>query len=447
MSTRITTTPRSGIRPLAFQGILATDCHVQIAELVRQRLGEAHARLFAEPAADARPDSIDWYTPLEGTIVPLADLSPEDRAAALTRLGRMGEELRTLAESLKASDKSQQIVGGNLLDLALLHPDESCLYVVDGQPVIVCWGFAPGAEGAPPQELFRLSGAPAVARVASAPVQPAPAADPEPAPQPERIAYVVTDDRGWNWLWLLPLLLALLGLAALLLVSWCGRPPMVVVPGLRLEGPAWLCSSVPDPALDAEMARRDSVLRELEALRQRAELCQPKKLPPLPPAQPAVPPEPVAPPAPVVPPVPEVQRNELEIPEQSRRTGDLGFLRGSWLCEAGLVNRETRKPLVVTYQFDGAGEGRLTIRDGEQVCVAPVTAKIAPSGRLLMETPEVINCPSGTPFSGQSVECGGEGAAASCSGYNRPGGKAPWTAVFQKIQGPETPLPEVTPAP
>ena len=52
MSTRITTTPRSGIRPLAFQGILATDCDVQVAELVRQRLGDAHARLMLEGRID-----------------------------------------------------------------------------------------------------------------------------------------------------------------------------------------------------------------------------------------------------------------------------------------------------------------------------------------------------------------------------------------------------------
>lgn len=409
--TFVASTPRDRMHPLAFQGILATDCFAQISELLRTRLGTGHMLLFAEPVADPGRNVIDWYSPVQGEVRPLAELPADRQQACLEEFRIKGEEIRKTAETLCQADDARRAMAGHMLALALDYPDASMLYVVGEQPVLVGWGFGPASAGAQPENITRVrceatgqGRAAAMGTAASSPEPSSPASE-----EPRRgVAF---------WWWLLPLVL-LAALLALLLVSWGGRPPLV--PGLSLTGPDLFArnSSVnPLPRLKEEEAREATLKAELTTLQgqlaQKAELCT---APPaaLPPSEP----EPVLPP------------NELVVPEQAGKD-DMSFMEGVWRCETGLVNTSTGAPVVVEYAFDSKGKGSISIEGDKGLCKAAATSTIR-EGVLVIETEDEIACSKGSAYSGQQVECSGKGVDALCRGVNLSKGAVPWNASFYR---------------
>lgn len=156
--TLITTTPRGGMHPLAVQGIPALDRHAQITDLLRSRLGEAYALLFAEPVFDPDRNVVDWYTPAASPPVPLEMLDEAARDAVRERLGQMAGDIRALAEELTARDaENGRNVAGEILTAALFFPDEKALYLSGEQPVVILWGCAPPQAGVEPRDLSRLA--------------------------------------------------------------------------------------------------------------------------------------------------------------------------------------------------------------------------------------------------------------------------------------------------
>lgn len=208
----IVTTPKHQMHALAYQGIMISDCHAQLRDMIRNRLGDAYVLLFAEPVSNTADNSIDWYTPVQGNIRHLHELPAAEQNAMRDKLAHMARELRTFAEELQRSPEHTRLTRGNILDLALRYPDENCLYVVGEQPVFTCWGFGPGTPGAEPRDLSRIT----KIDTPTTPIEPAPASqksdpqEPSPklAPQPKRRS------AGLLW-WLLPLLLFLLFLCLL----------------------------------------------------------------------------------------------------------------------------------------------------------------------------------------------------------------------------------------
>ena len=143
MSTNfIVNTPRHQVNALAFQGTMVIDCYHQLRDMLRRQFNDSeYISLFAEPSPNEGNQSIDWYTPLQGTIRPLSELPPEEQNALRERLNQMAQKLRTFAEELKSSSVHSKIARGNILELALLYPDDGCLFVAGNQPGITCWGF------------------------------------------------------------------------------------------------------------------------------------------------------------------------------------------------------------------------------------------------------------------------------------------------------------------
>lgn len=408
MGTFITTSSRGNMHPLAFQGLLAVECHSQLMELVRPRLGDSYVLLFASPEIDAERETVDWYSPVQGQVSLLSDAPPERQDVVRAELKKMGLELRKLAETLKDSGESQRVIGGNLLELALCYPDESCIRMVGDQPVIICWGFGPSSSGAQPQELSRL----AVDPVRVVPPQsktPSPVA-PIPAEIPPQPVTAEREERSSGLFWLLPLLLLLL-LLAVLFVSWCGRPPLVRLPGVDLRAPTFFCPEDPAAAaLRVELDLRSSLTAEQDSLRAQVEQCTAKS-------------KTVEVPA---------RNNELTVPEQAAVTGDLRFMRGVWSCDTGLSSSRTGLPVIVEYTFDVAGKGTISIKGDKGLCSASVDALVTPEGVLVIESAGEISCPKGTPYSGQRVECSGKGAETACIGRNLSSGAQAWKAVFQR---------------
>ena len=186
MSVFLLTSQRNAMRALASQGIFATDCHAQVCSIIAQHLSPAHAALIAEPQHDPGQQRIDWYAGVNGTATPVSALPAEEAERLRARAGELARDILQLSEQWGKDAQSREALAGQMLALVLQHPHEDDLWSVDGQPVLVNWGFVPGAVGAMPQDLSRMGGAipvaAAAAPVAAAAVPVAAAAPAGPAP-------------------------------------------------------------------------------------------------------------------------------------------------------------------------------------------------------------------------------------------------------------------------
>ncbi|MDO5537212.1 MAG: hypothetical protein Q4F72_06755, partial [Desulfovibrionaceae bacterium] len=177
MNTPFATSHRGGMRPLAVQGVLAADCHEQLRAYLqqnRQFLAERGmpdaASFLAEPVRGAN-GAIDWYTNLSEKPVPLSSLPEAEQTAARANYAACVSALRQLAQSRTGGS-----LAGELLALALQHPSDEDIYIVQGRPVLVNWGYAPGIGNAAPESIMRLGDADIAAPVR--PVRPEPAEKP-----------------------------------------------------------------------------------------------------------------------------------------------------------------------------------------------------------------------------------------------------------------------------
>ena len=377
MSTNlIVTVSKSSIHSLAHQGILVYESFHQIRDLVRSRLGDAHALLFAEPSVSKDGSAIDWYTPVQGTAKRLTDLPEEEQKAARAATLRMAQDIARIASELKHSGIASQATRGTMLELALQHPGESCMYVVGEQPLLTCWGFGPGAPGVPPQDLTRLGLAATSSKVA--------ASQTAQAGVQTVSSGAAQKMRGFSWLWLLPLLLLFL-IFFLLTASFGANPPLI--PGFNFKGPALPFSkkipAMTTPSDEIEKLRKEIQLLE-RALLDRAELCPPETGPS------------------GMTPEPEEKREALTIPE---KPSDMDFLRGRWLCDRGLLNKADGQPIIVLFDFDSSGKGTVTVRQyGREDCVGPAVASMNAERVLIIEAERQI-CPDGRGYTAETIEC------------------------------------------
>ena len=144
----ILSTRKGDYRALAFQGSQVYACHAQLSGLLRTHLGEAHARLLAEPLMDPQGTAVDWYT--SGPVQPLAELPAETQEAVKTRLQGLLSDIEELAASLQTDSDPYKSLCGTMLHLATRFPTQECLYASlpsgepasPPQPVLVCWGMA-----------------------------------------------------------------------------------------------------------------------------------------------------------------------------------------------------------------------------------------------------------------------------------------------------------------
>ncbi|SDF37898.1 SrfA family protein [Desulfovibrio legallii] len=435
MSVRIATSLRGGMRALASQGIFATDCYDQLHALVLRRLGEEHAALLAEPQHNTQNDSVDWYAAGQGPATPLAELPAEEADALRARAGELARDIQNLAAGLTTDAQARQALAGQMLRLALQHPESEDLWRVDGRPVLINWGFAPGSGSAQPQDLTRLGPAAPPPLAAATPA--AAAAAPGCLP------------------WLLPLLL-------LLLLLWLLGAALGLLPSPLPAG----CTPTDRTALTAEEQKSAALDDELallwRQLQERAAQCRPVTPPvaaktPEPKAPepevvtpffgetPETPPEPVKPkeqpkpkpqpketPKPVEQPKPQKKKNEdLTIPQDAAKKKDLSFLEGCWSSETGLYSHPSNEPIVAEYCFDKSGKGRRFVRERNgQVCSGTATARFQGSN-LQFESGQA-RCPRGGTYVPQKVECTGSENSTQCKGKELGGANLKWNARFKR---------------
>ncbi|CAI8881354.1 conserved protein of unknown function [Methylococcus capsulatus] len=151
----IETTPMSRLRicrtpafayPLPPAGPTDAAWHARLCEALRRHLSPAAAALLAEPVPSEDGAWIEWYTSLAGQPIPLTSLSGEASRRARNLLEDRLQAMVALAGRLATADPEL----ADAMRRAASFPDQSAIYVVDGQPVMTFWGYgtAPWPEQA-----------------------------------------------------------------------------------------------------------------------------------------------------------------------------------------------------------------------------------------------------------------------------------------------------------
>ncbi len=353
----ITQTALNDLRPLAWQGVQAASCYDQLTRILLTKLSPQHAALLAEPLMDDASRTVDWYALANDntaensalTFGPLNQLPAASQQPLRAHLLALGHDVYNLAQSLKNSPDSNSVTAGTLLEMAISFPSEDYLYVVGQQPVITCWGYAPGGPGASPELITRVRTAPeeiaagiSFASNSASLLAPAPGFENmegqspkqnlEQNPNPEQVLNPETiyhEHRAKPSVIPWAILAFLIGaIICGLLLFWlkpngpnlnifnfagCSRQPEVLLNATNSTSPGNNPNALSET--QEELLRgqgREEILRQdLERLRREYELrllnCKPPEAnEPVPFAQAPTPPQAPVPPAPEVPPVPEL---------------------------------------------------------------------------------------------------------------------------------------------
>ena len=372
----------------------------QIRAAILRQQGAGTADLFAIPQSNESGDSVDWYAPTDGPVIPWSSASEDERAEAIALLQTARTAFIEKSQSLLAeAPTGDKELFARMLPLAVQVPDNSHVYIVNGKPVLTFWGFHPQKPPIGYDVIRDLNLLPVAAAAAIIP--------PEPPPPPV-IAPVPAGRPFWWWLlWLLPLLL-LLGLLFFGL-RYCAEPvPTIELP--KIEQP-----EQPLPKVEPEPEPEPLVEPEPEPAP------EPKPEPkPVPKPQPTPKPEPK--PQPVPKPQPETKEGDtLTIPPDAMKTGSTDFLNGRWRSITGLVESGSGRPVEVEYEFKN-GQGQKTIlRKNGGNCTVGTQARIVGGRLTITETGSAV-CADGTRFNESRVDCRtGADGKAECQGQNKGG--------------------------
>lgn len=420
---------------------------LQLREAIRRK-NPAMALHLAVPQSDELGDNIDWYSDVQGDVVPWGSATEAERAPARAQLETfkafLAEQSTTLLSEGASSPLSDKAVFAKLLTRVIAFPDESFVYLVNGTPVLTFWGFVhPNADRFldPLYCLYPRTEVPAAAPLA-------PVAEPVVTPPPTP---VVVKRSWWRWLWwLLPLLLLLLLL--LFGLRFCTpnaslpdtsgsawQWPKVEVPqvlkpilgklglgnGLSGQGTGTGGASLPKTGPDTAPVPVPNPDGDAPAPPAPAPAPNPTPEPPAP--EPPVPepvpaPEPAPEPTPAPPPIPDPGPDKPEVPGQSlsippeAADGQADFLNGRFRAGAGIQDKTTGKPLRLEYQFKD-GQGQVVVRKPDGIsCTGPVTAAMH-GGNLSINSLGQAACGDGSRYEMPKVDCRqGAKSIADCSG-------------------------------
>jgi len=162
----------------------------QLRAAIARRLGQGVADILAIPQRNEDGDTIDWYAPVPGPVVPWSAATTDERSRSKAALMDACGAIEKLAAAMQAEIRSDHQVFGRLLEQVTVFPDDEHLYLVNDRPVMTFWGF---------QGLEAPSGGETLLDL--------------PAPPPTSVS--MPPKARWRWLWwLLPLVLLLTALIA-----------------------------------------------------------------------------------------------------------------------------------------------------------------------------------------------------------------------------------------
>ncbi|MET0613610.1 MAG: SrfA family protein [Pseudomonas caspiana] len=422
-----------------------------IAALTRK--SPALALFLAVPKSNEQGSVIDWYSPVQGDVVPWSSATEAEIDEARSQLIHFKNTIADMSLGLvQAGNKggqSDQVIFGKLLGLVPHAPSENYLYLVQTtrtnaqgntehytQPVLSFWGFVQHEGDRHRDPLYFLTPAPVIA-------EPAPQAAPTLAAAPDAPLPLATHVRPWwrRFWWLWPLLLLLLALLLFSLLRGC--VPTVTMPTGNLSLPGTSTSTSTSIDTSNVSNQPGNVVPDAATLPASANLAngQPASTPATEPGM-ATPPEPKTEPAPAPeageqqpaePPAPEpaspsppaaeptqsstpvAPGTPLSIPPDITE-GPADFLNGNYRAGAGIMDAKTSKPLRLEYAFE-KGQGNVTIRRPDGVsCTGAVNAAMN-AGNLGIHSQDQANCTDGGRYDMPQVSCKpGAQSIADCQG-------------------------------
>lgn len=441
---------------------------LQLRKAIARRL-KGRERHFAIPQRDQLGEGVDWYSGIEGDVVPWKSATEGEREDARIQLASLQKEIQAV-EIPEESQGGDHEVFARLLKWVCHFPDENFVYLVNGTPVLTFWGFThPETDRhANPLQCLYPQTEPEL------PATP-PATPPLAAAAPIAEAAVVEEPtRPWwrrLW-WLLPLAL-LLGLLLLLLgLRACSHPTTGPDMGVNLPSgdmtafspakPEWqgwdvwpfksqtsgvalpsgsvglngsfglptfgsgvgaLDWALPDTGISLPNAATETGLPDVDTALASAETPLPDGEGELPAAPEPTPGEAPSPPAEMSEGSPETMPpaelgsapEPLSLPANTP-DGAAAFLNGDWRG-AGVMDSQSGRPLQVRYAFD-QGQGQMQIRRGGangMSCTGPVAAAMQ-DGELQVEAQERARCEDGSNYEMPRVECRqADGEIADCA--------------------------------
>lgn len=414
---------------------------LQLREAIRRKNPEMVDHL-AIPQSDELGNQIDWYSGLDGDVIPWSSATEEERAPARRQLEALKTALEELSQRFLGTESGEQQQGdkavfGKLLKRVIHFPDENFVYLVQGKPVLTFWGFEHAGTGNrdPLHCLYQVPPAFTLPPVVEA------------APVVAPVVPVVARPwwRRWWWLLLLPFLLLLLWL--LLGLRGCVPIPLVAVDLLpegivpvekqleepQLTGNATTLNGVPvtgtvvgattgtgtGTAVTGPHGVEAPAVESNEADAAPADLAKDSATDPAT-ESPATPPENKTAPPDIT--SPEAEKSAaakpgppLSIPPDAA-DGAAKFLDGQFRAGAGIQDRRTGKPLRLEYQLkDGKGEVTVHQADGTK-CTGPVSATMK-GGSLAIDSQGQAVCADGSTYDMPKVNCRkGATTVADCTG-------------------------------
>ncbi|WP_166740875.1 SrfA family protein [Pseudomonas syringae group genomosp. 3] len=411
-----------------------------IAALTRK--SPSLVNFLAVPKSNEQGSVIDWYSPIQGDVVPWSSATEAERDVARTQLNHFKTAIAEMSASLvQAGSKggqSDQIIFGKLLGLVPHAPADSYVYLVEAtrtnaegaverysQPILTFWGFVQNEGDRHRDPLYFLTPRAATPAPSPLPTTPVPEA-------PAVLPFVTEPARPWwrRFWWLLPLLLIL---ALLLFGLLRGCLPTATLPvvdvtlptvpvsteSIQLKDPAIessVVSAAPLPSIANVSTGEPSSGAPVEApaaapmpepepqVSEPAPAEQPEKqVPPQPPAPSAEPAQASAPGAP------------LSIPPGAAE-GPAEFLNGNYRAGAGIMDAKTSRPLRLEYAFE-KGQGKVTIRRPDGVSCSGAINAAMNGGNLALNSQAQADCTDGSGYDMPQVSCKpGSQSIADCNG-------------------------------
>lgn len=426
-SRRIATTQVDNVRPLGEYGQRSYE---YITGVLVRELSERHAALFSEP--EDLTEGVAWTTDLPGDIRPLESLDEQDGAALRETLGTLVGDILALADKYAgARDTAAQSLSIALRN-AVEVPEDSCIFRVGEQPVIVQWAHHLDVYEPPRGVLSRVVRKPQVPPPAPPVVEQVTKAA---APPPGGAAVdavgagtaTAAADRfdiltliwwlGWLLLTLLLVFLMMLAMPA------CGISGLRLFDGCPGVAEAGVVTVDDDADLEREIARLE---REI-AQEERA--C-----------------------------VRQAQREERETQQESEQSDDdptmeevleekdTSKLAGCWDLESDYtlyIGGDSNRPVTVSewkvcFDGNGGGEQEVVFTDGTG-CNGPVTASFQDDDRLSILDRGDVPCQTGVR-AGSSIiqrrtQCDlGDQARAQCWSANAEEDKRGSEVIFRRSQ-------------
>ena len=442
---------------------------LQLRKAIARRL-KGRERHLAIPQRDQQGEGVDWYSGIEGDVVPWQSATEGEREDARIQLASFQKEIQAV-EIPEENQGGDRETFARLLKWACHFPDENFVYLVNGTPVLTFWGFThPESDRhANPLQCLYPQTEPELAPTIPPAISPLAAA----APLAEEAVAEEPTRPWWRRLWwLLPLAL-LLGLLLLLLgLRACSHPAKEIDTGINLSSgdvtapsfakPTWqgwavwpfktqtsgvslpngsvglnggfglptfssgagaLDWALPDnnrslpnaatetrlPDVNTSLASDETPLPDAEGELFAAPELSPAEAPWAPVEMSEGSPE-TMPPAELGP-GPELLSLPANTPD-----GAAAFLNGDWRG-AGVMDSQSGRPLQVRYAFD-QGQGQMQIRRGGangMNCTGPVAATMQ-DGELHVEAKERARCEDGSHYEMPRMECRqAEGEIADCA--------------------------------